>query len=81
MRIHYDINLHERKVISHDLHGDEIVQSGRYLIAKTLIEMGVANVDPLSVENPLIFSAGPLAGTPFSNANQCRLQKSSHWRD
>ncbi len=70
MRIHYDINLHERKVISHDLHGDEIVRSGRYLIAKTLIEMGVANVDPLSVENPLIFSAGPLAGTPFSNANR-----------
>ena len=32
--------------------------------------MGVATVDPLSPANPLIFSAGPFAGTSFSNANR-----------
>jgi aldehyde:ferredoxin oxidoreductase len=32
--------------------------------------MGTATVDPLSPANPLIFSAGPLAGTSFSNANR-----------
>jgi aldehyde:ferredoxin oxidoreductase len=30
----------------------------------------VADVDPLSPEAPLIFSAGPFAGTNFSNANR-----------
>jgi aldehyde:ferredoxin oxidoreductase len=30
----------------------------------------VAKVDPLSPDNPLIFSAGPFAGTTFSNANR-----------
>ena len=40
------------------------------MIAKTLLEMGVATVDPLSAENPLIFSAGPMAGTSYSNANR-----------
>ena len=32
--------------------------------------MGAAHVDPLSPENPLIFSAGPFAGSAFSNANR-----------
>ena len=30
----------------------------------------MAKVDPLSPDNPLIFSAGPFAGTNFSNANR-----------
>ncbi len=30
----------------------------------------MAQVDPLSPANPLIFSAGPFAGTSFSNANR-----------
>ena len=41
-----------------------------YLIAKTLVEENIAGVDPLSPDNPLIFSAGPFAGTNFSNANR-----------
>src|SRR5438445_1985369 len=32
--------------------------------------MGAATVEPLSPQNPLIFSAGPFAGTSFSNANR-----------
>jgi aldehyde:ferredoxin oxidoreductase len=49
---------------------DEATRQGRYLIAKTLLEEGVATVDPLSAANPLIFSAGPFAGSSFSNANR-----------
>ncbi|MFO7633473.1 MAG: aldehyde ferredoxin oxidoreductase C-terminal domain-containing protein [Caldilinea sp.] len=70
MRTYYDIDLAERAITPRELHGKEIVQAGRYLIAKTLVERGLAAVDPLSPENPLIFSAGPFAGTTFSNANR-----------
>lgn len=70
MRKYYDINLNGLTVTPRELHGDEIVMAGRYLIAKTLVEMGAARVDPLGPENPLIFSAGPFAGSAFSNANR-----------
>ena len=70
MRTYYDIDLGEHRVEARELRGEAIVRAGRYLIAKTLLEMRVAGVDPLSPENPLIFSAGPFAGTAFSNANR-----------
>ena len=70
MRTYYDINLSDRTIVARELHGEEIVKAGRYLIAKTLLELGAATVDPLSPANPLIFSAGPFAGTAFSNANR-----------
>jgi aldehyde:ferredoxin oxidoreductase len=70
MRTYYDIRLSDRTVTRRELEGDEIVKAGRYLIAKTLLEMGAATIDPLSPANPLIFSAGPFAGTSFSNANR-----------
>ena len=70
MRKYYDIQLDNHTVESKELHGEEIVKAGRYLIAKILLEMGAATVDPLSPKNPLIFSAGPFAGTTFSNANR-----------
>ena len=70
MRTYYDIDLGTRKIAKRELHGEEIIRAGRYLIAKTLLERGVATVDPLSAANPLIFSAGPFAGTSFSNANR-----------
>jgi aldehyde:ferredoxin oxidoreductase len=70
MRIYYDINLADHAIARRELHGEEIVKAGRYLIAKTLLEEGAATVDPLSPANPLIFSAGPFAGTAFSNANR-----------
>lgn len=70
MRTYHDINLRDRTITRRELHGEDIVKAGRYLIAKTLLDLGVATVDPLSSANPLIFSAGPFAGTSFSNANR-----------
>lgn len=70
MRTYYEINLRDRLIAARHLEGEEIVKAGRYLIAKTLLELGAATVDPLSPANPLIFSAGPFAGTAFSNANR-----------
>src|SRR5438876_10145891 len=70
MRTYYDIRLDDRTMEKRELEGEAIVKAGRYLIAQTLLERGAATVDPLSPQNPLIFSAGPFAGTTFSNANR-----------
>lgn len=70
MRRYLHIDLAGRSCDAAELHADAIVKAGRYLIAKTLLEAGAATVDPLSPDNPLLFSAGPLAGTTFSNANR-----------
>ena len=70
MRIYYDINLTDRTIAKRDVQGEDNVRAGRYFIAKNLLELGAATVDPLSPANPLIFSAGPFAGTTFSNANR-----------
>lgn len=70
MRKYLDINLKNRTVEEHELHGEDIIKAGRHLIARTLLTMDVAQVDPLSPANPLIFSAGPFAGSSFSNANR-----------
>src|SRR3989440_12621077 len=70
MRTYYDIRLNDRTVARRELEGEAIVKAGRYLIARTLLDLGAAGVDPLSPANPLIFSAGPFAGTSFSNANR-----------
>ena len=70
MRTYYDIRLGDRTVTARELDGEAVIKVGRYHIAKTLLELGAASVDPLSPANPLIFSAGPFAGTSFSNANR-----------
>ena len=70
MRKYLKINLRDRSVQTEELHGEAIIRVGRHFIAKTLLESGAATIDPLSPENPLIFSAGPFAGTNFSNANR-----------
>src|SRR5512143_221487 len=70
MRAYYDIQLNDRTIARRALEGEDIVRAGRYLIAKTLLELGAATADPLSSRNPLIFSAGPFAGSSFSNANR-----------
>ncbi len=70
MRKYLHIDLADRSVETEELHGEAVVRAGRHFIAKTLLERGVATVDPLSPDNPLIFSAGPFAGTNFSNANR-----------
>ncbi|MCB9138676.1 MAG: aldehyde ferredoxin oxidoreductase [Caldilineaceae bacterium] len=70
MRKFLQINLTDRSVVPEEKSGEQLVKVGRYLIAKTLLEMGAAAIDPNSPENPLIFSAGPMAGTSYSNANR-----------
>src|ERR1700675_3393198 len=70
MRYYYDFRLGDHTFDKREMHGEEIVKAGRYFIAKTLLDLGAATVDPLSPQNPLIFSAGPFAGTSFSNANR-----------
>ncbi|MDP6565954.1 MAG: aldehyde ferredoxin oxidoreductase C-terminal domain-containing protein [Alphaproteobacteria bacterium] len=70
MRKYLHINLEDRSVETEELTGAACIRVGRHYIAKTLLEDGAAKLDPLSPEAPLIFSAGPLAGTNFSNANR-----------
>ncbi len=70
MRKYLDIDLGSKQVDASEVDGEDVVKVGRYLIAKTLVEKGIATVDALSPENILIFSAGPFAGTSFSNANR-----------
>ena len=70
MRNYLHIDLKRQTVKAVEQRGEELVRVGRYLIAKTLVEENIAGVDPLGPDNPLIFSAGPFAGTNFSNANR-----------
>lgn len=70
MRKHMHIDVAKRSVIQQELKGDEVARTGRYYIAKTLLEGNLAKVDPLSPQNPLIFTSGPFSGTSMSNANR-----------
>ena len=70
MRNYLHIDLKRQTVKAVEQRGEELVRVGRYLIARTLVEENIAGVDPLGPDNPLIFSAGPFAGTNFSNANR-----------
>jgi aldehyde:ferredoxin oxidoreductase len=70
MRKYHEIRLDDQTITTRELHGEDVVKAGRYLIAKTLLDRDIASVDPLSPQNPLVFSAGPFAGTVFSNANR-----------
>jgi aldehyde:ferredoxin oxidoreductase len=70
MRKYLHIDLNNKSIETEALEGEALARIGRHYIAKTLLERGIADVDPLSPENPLIFSAGPFAGTNFSNANR-----------
>ena len=70
MRQFLEVHLDAEEVERRPVEGLGIVRGGRYLIARTLLDEAIAEVDPLSPQNPLIFSAGPFAGTHFSNANR-----------
>src|SRR5258708_38844223 len=70
MRTYYDIQVGDRTITKRERAGEDLVKVGRYHIARTLLELGAATGDRLSPANPLIFSAGPFAGTSFSNANR-----------
>ena len=70
MRKYLHINLGDQTVETDELEGEAVIRAGRNFIVRTLLDAGAATLDPLSPENPLIFSAGPFAGTNFSNANR-----------
>ena len=70
MRKNLNIDLENKTVAADEVNGEDAIVVGRHLIAKTLLERDIAKKDPLSPENPLIFSAGPFAGSNFSNANR-----------
>ncbi len=53
MRTYLHINLKTQTVEKEELHGEAIAKAGRYLIAKTFVEKGLAQVEPLSPENPV----------------------------
>lgn len=70
MRTYLHIDLATRNVRAETFDGEQVARAGRYFIARTLNELGAARVDPLGPDNPLIFSAGPFAGSNWSNANR-----------
>ena len=70
MRKYLHIDLNEGQVREEAFSGEQVAHAGRYFIAKTLLELGAATVDAMSPDNPLIFSAGPFAGSNWSNANR-----------
>ena len=70
MRKYLHFDLGQRSVREETFSGEQVARAGRYFIARTLNDLGAAEVDPLSGDNPLIFSAGPFAGSNFSNANR-----------
>jgi len=70
MRTYLHIDLNKQSVTSEEMSGEALARAGRHFIVKSLLEAGAATVDALSPENPLIFSAGPFAGSNFSNANR-----------
>ncbi len=70
MRRYLHIDLNDKSVREETFSGEQLARAGRYRIAKTLVDMNVGPVDPLSPENPLIFSAGAFAGSNWSNANR-----------
>lgn len=70
MRKYLHFDLSRGSVREETFGGEQIARAGRYFIAKTLVELGIATVDPMSTDNPLIFSAGPFAGSSWSNANR-----------
>ena len=70
MRKYLHIDLRDQSVREEEFSGEQVARAGRYFIAKSLVEMDIGPVDPLGPENPLIFSAGPFAGSSWSNANR-----------
>ena len=71
MRTYLQIDLGKQNVNKETVSGEDLAKAGRYHIVKTLLARGTANVDPLSPENPLIFSAGPFAGTNALRPDVC----------
>ncbi len=73
MRDYLTIDLAGKTVERETWTGEQLARAGRYYIAKTMVERGLAKIDPFSPENPLIFSVGPFAGSNMSNANRISI--------
>ena len=82
MRTYYDIDLSDRSITKRELEGEEIVKAGRYLIAKTLLELGAATVDPLSPRQPADLLGGAVRGHELleRQPHERRLQEPAHGR-
>lgn len=70
MRSYHHVDLSTRSLTTEHREGEALARAGRHYIAQALLDADAATMDPLSPEAPLIFSAGPFAGTNFSNANR-----------
>ncbi len=55
MRKHLTLDLASREVTSKTVAGEDLARAGRWLIARTLLDEGVATVDPQSPAKPMIF--------------------------
>ena len=64
------VDLGKKQVGSVPWQGDDLWKAGRYRVAERLLALGADRADPMGPANPLLFVAGPLAGTTFSNANR-----------
>ena len=82
MRKYINIDLAEQEATKEEIDGEDVIVVGRHLIAKTLLERGVAQVDALSPENPLIFLRGAVCWFEFFQRKsiECRLQESPDGR-
>ena len=60
MRKYVHIDLSSQAIREEEFSDDQVARAGRYFIAKTLSNLAVAKVDPLGLENPLIFLPGRL---------------------
>ena len=51
MRKYLNIHLADQSIQTEELQGEAIIRAGRYFIARKLLDMGVATVDPMSAQN------------------------------
>jgi aldehyde:ferredoxin oxidoreductase len=73
------INLSKRKISIKDLEKDLMIKflGGRGFNSKRLFDEIPPKIDPLSPENKLIFSTGPLVGTMFPTASRFNVSAKS----
>ncbi|MEI2613286.1 MAG: hypothetical protein V9G20_32015 [Candidatus Promineifilaceae bacterium] len=62
MRQFIKFNLNDQTSHTEQWEGEALVKAGRHLIAKTLVEQGVATVDPLGPGESAYFFGWPIGG-------------------
>ena len=71
MRTYYDIQLTDRTIAKRELEGEAIVKAGRYLIAKTLLDLG-----PPDIGRRISHVHGPFGAASLENVVKSALEKS-----